>query len=164
MRIHLLGSVLPLGLVVALGLARTTTAQQDPGHVMLTPQQIHWQPAPASLPAGAQMAVLDGDPARAGVWYSIGLKMPDGYRLPPHWHPLDASVTVVQGTFGMGVGDTFEPSRGRELTAGSYLRISQGVRHYEWTKGETIIHVHGLGPLETTYVNPADDPRQNRQE
>jgi hypothetical protein len=86
--------------------------------------------------------------------------MPDGYRLPPHWHPMDAQVTVVQGIFGVGVGDTFDPTRGRELKSGSFMRVPKEARLYEWTKGETIIHVHGLGPLDTTYVNSADDPRQ----
>jgi len=94
------------------------------------------------------------------MFYTIGLKMPDGYRVPPHWHPMDASVTVVQGSFIMGMGEKVEPVQAQELTAGSYMRVSKGVRHYEWTKGDTIIYVYGLGPLDTIYVNPADDPRQ----
>ena len=73
---------------------------------------------------------------------------------------MDASVTVVQGSFIMGVGEKVEPAQAQELTPGSYMRVSKEVRHYEWTKGETIIYVSGLGPLDTTYVNPADDPRQ----
>ena len=152
-------SLAPL-LIVSLCFAQTTTEQKDPGHVTFTPNHIKWQAAPASLPAGAQMAVLDGDPSQAGVPYTIGFKMPNGYRMPPHWHPMDASVTVVRGIFGMGLGDKFDPARGQELKPGAYMRVSKEVRHYEWAKGETIIYVHGLGPSETTYVNPADDPRQ----
>ena len=26
------------------------------------------------------------------------------------------------------------------------------------TKGETIVQVHGMGPFEIHFVNPADDP------
>jgi len=141
-------------------LAQTPTAQKAPGHVMVTPDQIQWQPGPASLPPGAQIAVLDGDPAQSGVAYTMGIKMPDGYRIQPHWHPMDVSVTVVKGSFIMGVGEKFEPAQGQALPAGSFLRMSKGVRHYEWTKGETIIYVYGLGPLETMYVNPTDDPRR----
>jgi ChrR-like protein with cupin domain len=140
--------------------AQTPAEQKASGHVLFTPDQVQWQPGPASLPPGAQVAVLDGDPAQSGVAYTMGIKMPDGYRIPPHWHPMDVSVTVVQGSFVMGLGEKFEPARGHELAAGSFMRMSKEVRHYEWTKGETIIHVHGLGPLETTYVNPADDPRR----
>ena len=141
-------------------LAQTPKEHKDLGHVMLIPTQVQWQAGPASLPPGAQIAVLDGDPSQAGAFYTIGLKMPDGYRVPPHWHPMDASVTVVQGSFIMGIGEKVEPAQAQELTAGSYMRVSKGVRHYEWTKGDTIIYVYGLGPLDTIYVNPADDPRQ----
>ena len=147
-------------LMVSPCFAQTPKEQKDLGHVMLTPHQVQWQAGPASLPPGVQIAVLDGDPSQAGMFYTIGLKMPDGYRVPPHWHPMDASVTVVQGSFIMGMGEKVEPVQAQELTAGSYMRVSKGVRHYEWTKGDTIIYVYGLGPLDTIYVNPADDPRQ----
>src|SRR5882672_266690 len=146
-------------LMVAPCFAQTPKEHKDLGHVMLTPSQVQWQTGPASLPSGAQIAVLDGDPSQAGMSYTIGLKMPDGYRVPPHWHPMDASVNVVQGSFIMGVGEKVDPAQAQEMTAGSYMRVSKGVRHYEWTKGETIIYVYGLGPLDTIYVNSADDPR-----
>jgi hypothetical protein len=166
MRKSLLGiSFAPL-LMASLCFAQTAIEQKDPGHAMFTPGQIPWQAGPAAFPPGAQLAVLDGDPSQTGGLYTIGLKMPDDYRLPPHWHPMDANVTVVRGTFVMGLGETFDPAQGTDLTPGSFMRIPKEVRHYEWTKGETIIYVHGLGPLETMYVNPADDPRQkaNRKE
>lgn len=155
----IIASLAPV-LMISPCFAQTPKEQKDLGHVMLTPKQVQWQAGPVSLPPGAQTAVLDGDPSQSGVSYTMGIKMPDGYRIPPHWHPMDASVTVVQGSFIMGVSEKFEPAQGQELTAGSYMRVSKGVRHYEWTKGETIIYVHGLGPLDTIYVNPADDPRQ----
>ena len=147
-------------LIISLCFAQAGKQQKDSGHVMITPKEIAWQPAPPQLPPGAQLAVLDGDPGGAGTAYTVGIKLPAGYRIPPHWHPMDASVTIVRGVFVMGLGDTFDPARGHELTAGSFMRLSKGVRHFEWTKGETIIYVSGLGPLDTIYVNPADDPRQ----
>jgi hypothetical protein len=134
-------------LLVSPCFAQTPKEHKDLGHVMLTPNQVPWQAGPVSLPPGAQLAVLDGDPSQAGMSYTIGLKMPDGYRVPPHWHPMDASVTVVQGSFIMGVGEKFEPAQAQELIAGSYMRVSQGVRHYEWTKGETIIALIGFRGL-----------------
>ncbi|MBI4908004.1 MAG: hypothetical protein HY820_30545 [Acidobacteria bacterium] len=63
-----------------------------------------------------------------------------------------------QGTFVMGLGDKFDQTKGHAMTAGTFMRMSKGVRHFEWTKGETIVHVYGSGPLDTIYVNPADDP------
>ena len=78
----------------------------------------------------------------------------------PHWHPVDESVTVLKGTLMMGTGDKFDQAKGEELTAGSFTRMPKEMRHYAWTKGETILQIHGTGPFEITYVNPADDPRK----
>jgi len=151
--------------VFAVALAATLvcfafSGKEEAGHVIVSPGQIQWQPAAPPLPAGAQVAVLDGDASKAGAQYSIAVKMPSGYKIPPHWHPMDASVLVVKGTFVMGLGDKFDRTKGHEMMAGAFMRMSKGVRHFEWTKGETIIYVYGAGPLDTIYVNPADDPRQ----
>jgi ChrR-like protein with cupin domain len=130
------------------------------GHVLVNPGQIQWQPAGPSLPAGAQLAVLDGDPAKAAAMYAVALKMPSGYKIPPHFHPMDAGVVVVKGTFMMGLGEKVIESKAHELPIGTYMRLSKGVRHFEWTKSETILYIYGQGPLDTIYVNPADDPRK----
>lgn len=135
------------------------TAQADSSHVLLTPKDVKWGPAPPALPAGAQAAVIDGDPAKAGAAYTIRLKFPKGYRVPPHWHPLDESVTVIEGMIAIGLGDKFNEAAGHDLSAGSYARMPKGMRHFAWAKAEAIIQVHGVGPFEITYVNPADDPR-----
>src|ERR1041384_2167511 len=113
MRKHLISFTLALLLLISLCFAQTTKEQKDPGHVMFTPSQIKWQaaPTPGQLPSGAQIAVLDGDPSQAGAFYTVGIKMPSGYRIPPHWHPMDASVTVVQGVFAMGLGEKFDSTR-----------------------------------------------------
>ena len=129
------------------------------GHVMFTPDQVKWGPAPPALPPGAQMAVLDGDPSKAGVPFSIRAKFPDGYKVPPHWHPTDENVTVLQGTLMMGLGEKFDPSQAHTLKAGSFSRMPKEVRHFAMAKGETVIQVHGVGPFEVTYVNASDDPR-----
>jgi len=136
------------------------TDQADQGHVMVAPNEVKWGPAPPSLPSGAQLAVLEGDPAKAGAPFTIRAKFPDGYQVPPHWHPTDENVTVLAGTLGMGLGESFDPAKGHEMTAGSYFRTPKGLRHFAWAKGETVIQVHGVGPFEVTYVNPADDPRR----
>jgi hypothetical protein len=130
------------------------------GHVMVTPEGLKWAPAPKGLPPGAQLAVLSGDPSKAGAPYVIRAKFPDGYQVPPHWHPVDENVTVLQGTLGMGLGEKFDKKAGKELPAGSFSRMPKGVRHFAWAKGQTIIQVHGIGPFEIHYVNPRDDPRK----
>jgi quercetin dioxygenase-like cupin family protein len=137
----------------------SAAAQTPPAHVVVSPDQVKWGPAPPSLPAGVQLAVLEGDPAKAGEFTMRG-KFPDGYKIPPHWHPTDERIVVLEGTFGMSVGEKFDPATGHELPVGSYAMMPKGVRHFAWAKGDTVIQVSGMGPFEINYVNPADDPRK----
>jgi quercetin dioxygenase-like cupin family protein len=129
-------------------------------HVMMTSNDVKWGPAPPSLPPGSQFAVIEGDPSKAGGTYVIRAKMPDGYSIQPHFHPVTENVTVLEGTLLVGMGDKFDASMGKELTVGSFASMPKGVRHFAQAKGETVIQVHGVGPFEITYVNPADDPRK----
>ncbi len=134
------------------------SAAQD--HIMMTPGAVKWGPGPPSLPPGAQMAVLDGDPSKEGVPFTIRAKFPAGYKIPPHWHPTDEHVVVVQGTILLGLGEKFDAAAGHAMTAGSYMKMPKEVRHFAWAKRATVIQVYGVGPFEVNYVNPADDPRQ----
>jgi quercetin dioxygenase-like cupin family protein len=104
------------------------------------------------------MAVLAGDPARPGELFTIRAKLPDGYSVPPHTHPTDEHLTVIQGTMLLGTGTTFDPTEFRELPEGSYARLPTTQAHFNLYKGETIIQLHGIGPYDVICVNPADDP------
>ncbi|MBA3765818.1 MAG: cupin domain-containing protein [Acidobacteria bacterium] len=137
----------------------STAASPQDSHVIVTPDQIKWGPAPPSLPTGSQMAVLEGDPSKAGSSFTIRARMPNGYTVPPHSHPTDENIIVLKGTFMLGLGDKLDKTAGNELRVGSYARMPQGMRHSAWAKGETIIQVYGIGPFEVNYVNAADDPR-----
>jgi quercetin dioxygenase-like cupin family protein len=129
-------------------------------HVMVTTNDMKWGPAPDALPAGAQMAVLDGDPSKAGVPFVIRAKLPDGYKVMPHWHPTDESVTVLSGTFTVATGDTWNDSAMTSLKAGEFTKMPKMMHHYAGAKGETVIQIHGMGPFAITYINPKDDPRK----
>jgi quercetin dioxygenase-like cupin family protein len=133
-----------------------TLAAQSP--VAMPAAKLQWGPGPASLPAGARMAVLNGDPAKPGP-YTITGTFPDGYVFPPHAHPAEENIFVTHGTMLVGMGDTFNQSSLIALTAGSYAFMPRGTRHYARTKGETTIVVYGTGPFEVAYARPADDPR-----
>ena len=148
-------SVLCGALLLAVVSASTTVAQ----HVMKTPDQIQWGPAPPSLPAGAQAAVLDGDPGKAGL-FVVRLKFPDGYAVPPHSHPSDEHVAIVSGTLMMGMGNTADAAAMHAMTAGSYAKMPRKSNHYVRAKGETVVQITAMGPFEVTYVNPKDDPRK----
>ena len=127
-------------------------------HIFALPDRVEWRSGPASLPAGAQMAVIEGDPSKPAL-FTMRLRLPDGYRIRPHYHAADEHITVIAGTFVMGLGDTFAESRGTALPAGGFAVMPTGTRHYAWTRGETVIQLHAVGPWRLTYVNPADDPR-----
>jgi anti-sigma factor ChrR (cupin superfamily) len=137
-------------------------AAAAPKHVMVAAPDVKWGPGPPSLPPGAQMAVLDGDPAVAGKPFVIRAKLPDGYRVAPHFHPTDENVSVLSGTFSAGMGDTFNEGSMTALGPGGYAKMPKMMHHYAMAKGETIIQVHGMGPFGVTYVNPKDDPRTKK--
>jgi quercetin dioxygenase-like cupin family protein len=128
---------------------------------MLTPNEFQWQDGPPSLPPGAKSAILEGDPAKPG-FFAMRIKLPDGYRIPPHYHPGVERVTVISGTFNLGHGDKFDPASAKPLPPGSYSTMQPGMKHFAFAKGETIVQVATTGPWGITYVNPADDPRQKK--
>jgi anti-sigma factor ChrR (cupin superfamily) len=84
--------------------------------------------------------------------------MPDGYRIAPHWHPQRENVTVISGTFKVGMGDTFDKDKMGSFPAGSFAYLDPDMHHYAMASGEVIVQVHGSAPLQFNYVNPADDP------
>src|SRR5262249_2181518 len=127
--------------------------------VIVTPADIKWQDGPASLPRGAKIAVLEGDPSKEGP-FVMRAKLPDGYKIAPHTHPKDERVTVLSGTLYLGLGDKFNEKEATALPAGSYGRMPAGMKHFGWAKGETVIQVNGEGPWVVEYVNPDDDPRK----
>ena len=116
-----------------------------------------WGPAPPILPKGAQMAVVSGDPSKDGP-YVVRLKMPAGYKVPAHNHPTNEYVTVLSGTFNIGMGDKLDAKKSIELSAGGFGEAPAKMNHYAWTNDGSIVQVHGQGPFAMTYVNPADDP------
>ena len=126
-------------------------------NVMVEGAKVTWGPAPPIFNKGAQMAVLSGNPGAAGP-FVVRLKMPAGYKIAPHWHPTDEHVTVVAGTFALGMGDTFDPKAAKSLTPGGYALLPAEMHHYAWTQDGATVQVHGMGPFVLNYVNPADDP------
>lgn len=125
--------------------------------ILHEPSAIEWR-ASDSLPPGAMVAVLEGDPAKEGM-FTMRIKMPDGYRVPPHTHARQERVTVLSGTLNLGSGDTFDGEATKALSAGTYSSMPPGMTHFAWTKGETVLQLSTLGPWTITYVHPTDDPR-----
>ena len=144
--------------------APVTSPQSQISHEnhVFTPDTIPWGPAPPFVAPGAQLAVLEGNPAASSGDYTVRLKMPDGYRIAPHWHPLRENVTVISGTFKVGMGDVFETNKMTALPAGSFAFLDPDMHHYAMASGEVVVQVHGMAPLQFNYVNPQDDPSRNK--
>jgi quercetin dioxygenase-like cupin family protein len=119
---------------------------------------LKWGPAPAAFPAGAQMAVVSGDPGKPGP-FTVQLSLPDGYKIKPHTHPTDENVSVVKGTFLVGMGDTWDVSKAKPMGVGATGAVPANTAHFAEAKGKTVIQVESTGPFALTYVHPADDPR-----
>ena len=122
---------------------------------------LKWGPAPAVFPAGAKMAVLQGDPSKPGL-FTVRLELPDGYRVQPHYHPTDESLTIISGTFLLGMGDTLDAVRATVLKTGEFGFVEANMQHYAIARGRTVVQVHAMGPFVLTYVRAEDDPRNAR--
>lgn len=125
---------------------------------MAAPAQMKWGDAPPVFSPGAKLAVLEGNPFGTG-YYTVALKMPDGYKIMPHWHPTTERVTVISGDFHAGIGDKLDTASAKDLPPGSFISIPPHLHHYAYANGETVVQVSGPAPFKLTYVNPADDPR-----
>jgi quercetin dioxygenase-like cupin family protein len=135
---------------------------KDGGFEVFPADKITWKDGPASLPKGAQIAVLEGDPTKEGP-FVFRVKVPDGYRIPPHTHPKTERVTVISGTFNIGMGEKFDEKATKAMPAGTYGYWESGMKHFVWTKGETVVQFHGMGPWSIKYVNTEDDPRNQKK-
>ncbi len=120
--------------------------------------ELQWGPAPAIFPAGAEMAVLQGNPGGTGL-FTVRLRFPNGYRIAPHTHPTDENVTVISGTFLVGMGETADWKNTMKLKSGGFVTAPANHAHFAAAQGPTVVQVHAMGPFAMTYVNPADTPR-----
>jgi len=141
----------------------TSKAATTTEHKIFGPTELTWGDAPPGLPAGGEMAVLDGDPNKKGS-FTVRLQAPDGYKIAPHTHPTAERLTVISGTFHLGMGEKFDEAAGREMGPGSFAVLPAGMKHFAWSTGESVVQIDSEGPFEIKYVNPADDPRNAKKQ
>jgi len=149
--------------MLALLLSQTVTQQrvsagsppQSPGAEIVRSAALSW--VPSELPR-VELAVVSGDPAKAGEIFVLRVRMQNDARFPVHTHPGAENVTVIKGTLLVGIGDEFDAAKGQALAVGDFVRIPGGLRHFAQANGEVVIEVSGLGPFAIQYVNPADVP------
>ena len=126
-------------------------------HSVAAQNSVQWGPAPAIFPPGAEMAVMQGDPSSTQE-FTIRLRLPNGYKIPPHTHPTTENVTVLTGTFLAGNGGQFDESQMDPVEQNGFLSIPAQHAHYAMARGLTVVQVHAIGPFALTYVNAADNP------
>jgi quercetin dioxygenase-like cupin family protein len=153
----LVASVVAIASPTSMAVAQTTDA-----HKVVSAQDIKWAAGPGSIPPGAQVAVLFGDPSKDGM-FAMRLKLPKDYSIAPHTHPKPEVVTVISGALRLGMGETADKSKGERLSAGSFFALSPGMAHYVFVDEDTVLQLNSNGPWNLNYINPKDDPRQNKQ-
>jgi quercetin dioxygenase-like cupin family protein len=127
-----------------------------------SPEKIEWKPGPPSLPAGAKASVLEGDPGKDGP-FVMRLEFPASYRIPPHTHPKTERVTIISGTMFLAMGENLDRRTAKTLPVGTYAFWPAGMKHTAWFDSPTVIQLHGIGPWQINYLNPADDPRNAKK-
>lgn len=129
------------------------------GHVMKQSSEMEWKAGPESLPPGVQMTVIDGSPKEKGP-FTIRLKFPADFKVPPHWHSKDENLTILEGEFNMGMGDKFDVANVHKIMPEGYIKMPAKTRHFAMSGPQgAMLQLHGMGPFDITYVNKADDPR-----
>ena len=124
-------------------------AELNPAAVIYKlPEQIPWGPVNA---AGAQSAVVVGDPAKPG-FYMVYNKWTKGNHFSrPHFHPNDRYIVVLQGTWWVGSGPKFDPTNTTPMPAGSFVTHFAKQVHWDGAKDEdTILLIMGEGPATST--------------
>jgi len=126
--------------------------------VALTPSEMKWTKQGALAAPGLEQLNLVGDPTRAGP-YTLRLRFPKGYKIPPHTHPDSREVTILSGVFATGYGETFDSAKLKILPAGSFYTEPANVPHYIEIEEDTVLQVSGTGPSGRNFVKPADNPK-----
>ena len=149
-------------LIVAtlIALAASAFAQDAMKVSRVKPDALTWKDN-LNIPKGAQVAVLLGDPTKAGEVVVQRVKLPANYQTPPHTHPYAETITVISGSLGFGMGEKFDATTGELVNAGAFYAQPAKHAHFVWTGNEeTIVQVQFIGPGGIDYINPADDPRK----
>ncbi len=130
---------------------------------MKNPADMEWKAGPPSLPPGAQMTLLEGDPSKEG-FFAMRARFPAGYVIPPHFHPNEERLTIIEGTFLLGMADKVDEAKYQSFSAGSYIAMPPGMPHFAKAKTDVVVQLATNGPWDIIYLNPADDPRRKKSE
>jgi anti-sigma factor ChrR (cupin superfamily) len=126
--------------------------ESDAAHKIVHFGDLKWTP----IIKGCDLASVSGDSDVEGAPFVVRLRCADGAKIPAHWHPTDENVTVLKGTFLVGMGESFDETKLQTMNVGNFATMPKEMRHFGMSKGETIVQVHGAGPFKVNWVNQAD--------
>lgn len=138
--------------ILAVGANSQEKKESEAPHKIVRYGDLKWTP----IIKGCDIATVEGDFNVEGQPFVIRFRCADGAKTPPHWHPTDEYVTVLKGTFLVGMGETFDETKLATMNVGNFSTVPKEMRHFAMAKGETIIQVHGTGPFKVNWVNPTD--------
>lgn len=145
--------------LVTVGLTVTAATHAQSTNPVVPADKVQFAPAPPFLPAGAQLAVLEGNPSAKGA-VTLRLKLPANYVIPPHWHSMDERVTVISGAFHVGMGDKLDRPGSTTLEQGGFVSLKANMHHFGWTATPTVVQINLDGPFDIYYVNASEDPQK----
>jgi quercetin dioxygenase-like cupin family protein len=154
-------SSIQLGILVVGLTTSPLPAFAQASHVLVPADKIQWGPAPPVLPAGAEIAVLEGNPSEKGP-LTLRLRFPANYNIPAHWHTMSERVTVLSGALSVGMGDKLDRKATQKLAPGGYVSLPANMHHFAWAATPTVVQINLEGPFDIFYVNPADNPQQTQ--
>ncbi len=137
-------------------------AAPSAAHAMIPAETLTWIDPPPTLPPGAKLAVVAGDPSQPAP-FVLRAHVPAGYKIMPHWHPTDENVTILSGTVALGMGESWDDKKLQSLSTGGYAIITAEMRHFFMARTPATFQIHGMGPFAVNYVNPADDPSKAKK-
>jgi quercetin dioxygenase-like cupin family protein len=139
--------------IIAVAVAwATSVAEGDKKKIVgLTPDKVQWF-TPPYYNDGRQRAQLFGDSSEGGTWIDR-VKIPGGAHVPPHTHPQDDLVTVIEGTWYLGEGAKFDSAKLKGYPAGSFIVIPAGVPHFVAAReGTVVVQVSSIRKFQTDYL------------
>ena len=140
--------------VVALAMAAFSQDKKEgmEAHKIVHIGDLKWTP----IIKGCDLAAVSGDFNVEGQPFVLRIRCADGTKIPAHWHPGDESVTVLKGTFLVGMGETFDETKFQTMNVGNFIILPKEMRHFGMAKGDFIVQIHGIGPFKNNWVNPSE--------
>jgi oxalate decarboxylase/phosphoglucose isomerase-like protein (cupin superfamily) len=151
--------------------AKTRAAVGNQSSMLVEPGSEKWGEVPAAALVGTpsvemggtlRLAVIQGDPTKAGRTYTLRLSCTDGLKIAPHWHPTTENVTVVKGAAAVGMGSKWDDAALKDVSLGGFFSAGPQMRHFAQCKGDTILQVHGIGPFVVNFVSPDENEQPKK--